>query len=256
MALDADGRILGIRARILADLGAYLWPSTAHPAAHRRDADVRLLRRAGGRGRGHRARGRTRCRPARTAARGAPRPQLLRSSATVDDAARELGDRPGRAAAAQPRARRSRTRARSGLTYDSGDYERCLDLALELVEPERRADGDRRRRHRRRAVRRARGRRSSRAPTCTVGRDGRVVVRSRAPRRTARATTRRSRRSPPTGSASSSTTSSCASATARGAARDRHVRAAARWRWAARRSRSRSTSSRGAGASGRGGPAT
>ena len=32
LALDADGRILALRGRMLADLGAYLLPSTAIPA--------------------------------------------------------------------------------------------------------------------------------------------------------------------------------------------------------------------------------
>ena len=78
------------RARILADLGAYLWPSTAHPAAHRRDADVRLLRRAGGRGRGHgRADRQGADRP--VPRRRAPRGQRTSLERTVDEAARTLG---------------------------------------------------------------------------------------------------------------------------------------------------------------------
>ena len=54
LALDADGRILALRGRILADLGAYLLPSTRDPAAHDGDAPDRLLRHPGGRGDRHR----------------------------------------------------------------------------------------------------------------------------------------------------------------------------------------------------------
>jgi carbon-monoxide dehydrogenase large subunit len=72
--------------------------------------------------------------------RGAGRPEAAYFvECTVDVAARELG--------IDPLELRRRNLVREfpyktalGWTYDSGDYERCLDLAAELVEPERRSD--------------------------------------------------------------------------------------------------------------------
>jgi carbon-monoxide dehydrogenase large subunit len=72
--------------------------------------------------------------------RGAGRPEgNYFVERAVDDAARKLG--------IDPDVLRRRNLIRSfpypsalGLTYDSGDYERCLDLALEAVEPEHRSD--------------------------------------------------------------------------------------------------------------------
>ena len=130
LGLDGRGRILAVRARILADLGAYLLPSTAIPP----HTTAMLM---------------TGCydvpaaavsvRGARTDKvptgpyRGAGRPEaayLLER--TVDVAARQLG--------IDPVCLRRRNLIRSfpyrsalGWTYDSGDYERCLDRALELV---------------------------------------------------------------------------------------------------------------------------
>jgi len=174
MALDADGRILGVRARILADLGAYLWPST-HIPPHTAgmlmggcyDVPAVAVEVTG----------------ARTDKvptgpyRGAGRPEgNYFVERTVDDAARALG--------IDPVELRRRNLVRTfpypsalGLTYDSGDYERCLDLALQAVEPERRADED---------VVVGTGvalyvERSGgvfESADVTVGRDGRVVVRS------------------------------------------------------------------------------
>jgi carbon-monoxide dehydrogenase large subunit len=174
MALDADGRILGVRARILADLGAYLWPST-HIPPHTAgmlmggcyDVPAVAVEVTG----------------ARTDKvptgpyRGAGRPEgNYFVERTVDDAARALG--------IDPVELRRRNIVRTfphpsalGLTYDSGDYERCLDLALQAVEPERRADED---------VVIGTGvalyvERSGgvfESADVTVGRDGRVVVRS------------------------------------------------------------------------------
>ncbi len=145
LGLDAAGRILVVRARILADLGAYLLPTTAIPPV----TAAMLM---------------TGCYDIPTAAvsvlgartdkvptgpyRGAGRPEaayLLER--TVDVAARELS--------LDPVQLRRRNLIRSfpyrsamGFTYDSGDYERCLDLALELggdelelVERERHRDG-------------------------------------------------------------------------------------------------------------------
>ncbi len=134
LALDAGGRILAVRASILADLGAYLLPTTAippHTAAMLMTGCYDIPAAAV-----------TVC-GARTDKvptgpyRGAGRPEgayLL--ELTVDRAARELG--------LEPAELRRRNLIRSfphrsalGWTYDSGDYERCLDRALELAQPER-----------------------------------------------------------------------------------------------------------------------
>jgi carbon-monoxide dehydrogenase large subunit len=137
MALDEDGRILGVRATILADLGAYLWPSThipPHTAAMLMggcyDVPAVAVQITGAR---------TNKVPTGPY-RGAGRPEgNYFVECMVDDAARALGiDR-------VTLRRRNLVRAfpyRSalGLTYDSGDYERCLDLALAAVEPEHRSD--------------------------------------------------------------------------------------------------------------------
>jgi aerobic carbon-monoxide dehydrogenase large subunit len=137
MALDADGRILGIRAKILADLGAYLWPSThipPHTAAMLMggcyDVPAVAVEITG-----------VRTNKVPTGPyRGAGRPEgNYFVERMVDDAARAL-----RIDAVDLR-RRNLIRSfpypsALGLTYDSGDYERCLELALEAVEPERRSD--------------------------------------------------------------------------------------------------------------------
>jgi carbon-monoxide dehydrogenase large subunit len=130
LAVDVDGRMLGLRGRLTADLGAYLLPSTAIPP---HTAGTLL----------------TGCYDIPAAAvvvvgvrtnkvptgpyRGAGRPDaayLLES--LVDDAARELGiDR------VELRRRNLIQRfpheTPLGLSYDSGDYERCLDVARELL---------------------------------------------------------------------------------------------------------------------------
>ena len=137
MALDADGRILGVRARILADLGAYLWPSThipPHTAGMLMGGCYNVPAVA------------VDVTGARTNKvptgpyRGAGRPEgNYFVERTVDDAARSLG--------IDPVDLRRRNLVRTfpypsalGLTYDSGDYERCLDLALRAVAPERRTN--------------------------------------------------------------------------------------------------------------------
>jgi carbon-monoxide dehydrogenase large subunit len=137
MALDADGRILAVRARILADLGAYLWPSThipPHTAAMLvggcYDVPAVSVDVTGAR---------TNKVPTGPY-RGAGRPEgNYFVERIVDDAARALG--------VDPVELRRRNVVRSfpypsalGLTYDSGDYERCLDLAWRAVEAEHRAD--------------------------------------------------------------------------------------------------------------------
>jgi carbon-monoxide dehydrogenase large subunit len=140
LALDAGGRILAVRARILADLGAYLYPLSTIPA-HTTGmlmcgcyaipaADVEVVGV------------RTNKVPVGPY-RGAGRPEAaFLIELAVDAAARELG--------LDPLELRRRNIVRSfphrtplGWTYDSGDYARCLELAAELVEPERAADGDR-----------------------------------------------------------------------------------------------------------------
>jgi carbon-monoxide dehydrogenase large subunit len=130
LALDRDGTILAIRARLWADIGAYLLTTSAippHTAAMLmcgvydvEAIDVTLV-------------------GARTDKvptgpyRGAGRPEaayLL--EAAVCDAARALD--------LDPVELRRRNLVRAfphrtplGWTYDSGDYERCLDLAVELL---------------------------------------------------------------------------------------------------------------------------
>jgi carbon-monoxide dehydrogenase large subunit len=137
LALDGYGRILAVRARILADLGAYLWPATQippHTAAMLMGGcyDVPAVE--------VRVTGALTHKVPTGPYRGAGRPEgNYFVECAVDDAARALG--------IEPAELRRRNLIRSfpyasalGLTYDSGDYERCLDLALERVEPERRAD--------------------------------------------------------------------------------------------------------------------
>jgi carbon-monoxide dehydrogenase large subunit len=130
LALDADGRMLALRARLVADTGAYLHPATAVPphtmgmlmtgAYDIPAADVEVV-------------GRRTDKVPTGPCRGAGRPEacyLLER--TVDAAARELGLDP-----AELRRRNLITSfphtTPLGFTYDSGDYGRCLETALELV---------------------------------------------------------------------------------------------------------------------------
>jgi aerobic carbon-monoxide dehydrogenase large subunit len=132
LGLDAGGRILALRASILADLGAYLLPTTAIPPHTTAmlmtgcyDIPVAAVS----------VRGARTDKVPTGPYRGAGRPEgayLL--ELTVDHAARELG--------LDPAELRRRNLIRSfphrsalGWMYDSGDYERCLDRALELVGP-------------------------------------------------------------------------------------------------------------------------
>ena len=140
LALDAGGRMLAVRARILADLGAYLFAATAIPP-HTMGmlmcgcydipaADVEVVG------------ARTHKVPTGPY-RGAGRPEAaFVLERTVDAAARELG-----LDAAELRRRNLVSefphRTPLGWTYDSGDYAACLERALELGSPERRRDGDR-----------------------------------------------------------------------------------------------------------------
>jgi aerobic carbon-monoxide dehydrogenase large subunit len=137
LALDGDGRMLALRAHIWADLGGYLITSTPIPP-HTTSmlmtgvyeipaAEVELT-------------GMRTNKVPTGPYRGAGRPEAAYFlERTVDVAARELG--------IDPMELRRRNLIREfphkstlGWTYDSGDYERCLDRALELLEPERRSD--------------------------------------------------------------------------------------------------------------------
>jgi aerobic carbon-monoxide dehydrogenase large subunit len=140
LALDGDATILAVRARIWADVGGYLMPTTAIPTHTTamlmcgvydiQAADVEV------------AGMRTNKVPTGPY-RGAGRPEAAYFvECTVDIAARELG--------IDPLELRRRNLIRDlpyrtalGWTYDSGDYMRCLDLAAELVKAERRSDDDR-----------------------------------------------------------------------------------------------------------------
>jgi aerobic carbon-monoxide dehydrogenase large subunit len=132
LALAPDGRMLAVRARIRADLGAYLLPATPMPphtaamlmagcytipAADVTVTGVRTNKVPTG------------------PYRGAGRPEAAYFlERAVDDAARAL--------AIDPAELRRRNliadfphRSPLGWTYDSGDYRRCLDLALDLAGP-------------------------------------------------------------------------------------------------------------------------
>jgi aerobic carbon-monoxide dehydrogenase large subunit len=129
-----------VRARIVADMGAYLYANSAAPSHTTAmlmcgcytipAASVTVT-------------------GARTdkvpvgPCRGAGRPEAAAFlELTIDQAAREL--------AIDPLELRRRNLVRTfphetplGWTYDSGDYERCMDLAAELVQPERGSDSER-----------------------------------------------------------------------------------------------------------------
>ena len=140
LALDADGRMLALRARIWADLGGYLMPTTAipmHTAAMLmcgvydiQVADVDVS-------------GRRTNKVPTGPYRGAGRPEAAYFvECTVDAAAHELG--------IEPLELRRRNLIREwpyrtalGWTYDSGDYACCLERAEEIVRPERRSDDER-----------------------------------------------------------------------------------------------------------------
>lgn len=140
LALDEEGTILAVRARIWADLGGYLMPTTAIPTHTTamlmcgvydvRVADVEIL-------------GRRTNKVPTGPYRGAGRPEAAYFlECTVDVAARELG--------LDPLELRRRNLIRElpyetalGWTYDSGDYARCLDVAEELTRAERGADAER-----------------------------------------------------------------------------------------------------------------
>ena len=139
LALDADGRILGLRGRILADLGAYLLPSTAippHTTAMLLSGcyDIPAVEVIVTGARTHKV--------PTAPYRGAGRPEATYLiETTIDDAARQVG--------IDALELRRRNLVRSfpyrtalGWTYDSGDFERCLDTALELLRAPRRSARD------------------------------------------------------------------------------------------------------------------
>ena len=141
LAFDSDATLLAVRARIWADLGGYLMPTTAIPTHTTamlmcgvydvQAADVEVV-------------GRRTNKVPTGPYRGAGRPEAAYFvECTMDIAARELG--------VDPLELRRRNLIRElpyrtalGWTYDSGDYARCLDRVEELVRPERRDEGDRR----------------------------------------------------------------------------------------------------------------
>jgi aerobic carbon-monoxide dehydrogenase large subunit len=139
LALDREGRILALRARLLADLGAYLLPSTAIPphtmamllgGCYAIPAfDVALT-------------GARTCKVPTAPYRGSGRPEASYLVETaLDQAARELGRDPVELRR-RNLVREFPHRTPLGWTYDSGDYERCLDTALTLVRPERGRSSD------------------------------------------------------------------------------------------------------------------
>lgn len=138
LALSEEGRFLGLRAKLWADLGGYLLTTTPVPPhtaatliAGCYDIPAALIEVIGAR---------TNKVPTGPY-RGAGRPDAAYMlEALVDDAARQTGlDR-----VALRRRNLIRTfpyRTVTGLEYDSGDFEGCLDLALELLDEARAAGG-------------------------------------------------------------------------------------------------------------------
>ncbi|HET8607344.1 MAG TPA: xanthine dehydrogenase family protein molybdopterin-binding subunit [Gaiellaceae bacterium] len=140
LAVDGEGRFLAIRARLYADAGAYLYPTTPTPG----QTTANLL---------------CGCYAipacavevygARTTkvpvgpSRGAGRPEAaLLVEGMVEEAGRQLGRDPVELRR-RNFVREFPHRTPLGYVYDSGDFERCLDRALELVRPERSRDGER-----------------------------------------------------------------------------------------------------------------
>ena len=139
LALTSGGRMLALRAHIVADLGAYLLPTTAIPphttgmlmtgcydipAARVEVVGMRTNKVPTG------------------PYRGAGRPEAAYFvESVVDDGARRLGMEP-----VELRRRNLVSRfphpSPLGWTYDSGDYRRCLDLAVELAGPQPQPNGE------------------------------------------------------------------------------------------------------------------
>ncbi len=132
LALDEDGRMLALRANLIADLGAYVWTSTPVPA---HTAGVLMVGPYDIPAASVTVRGKRTNKVPTGPYRGAGRPEaayLLES--LVDDAARQLGHDPVELRR-RNLIRRFPHETPLGLSYDSGDFEQCLDTALELLGP-------------------------------------------------------------------------------------------------------------------------
>ena len=131
LALAADGRILGLRGALFADLGGYLYPTTAvagHTTAMLLGGTYRIPAVA------VELLGAATNKVPTGPYRGAGRPEAaFLIERMVDIAARELGLDP-----VDVRRRNFIPRdafpyeTPLGWTYDSGDFERCLDAAIEI----------------------------------------------------------------------------------------------------------------------------
>ena len=140
LALTRDGRMLAIRARLVADVGGYLMPTTAMPPHTAAMLMCGVYRIAAA---DIRVSGRRTNKVPTGPYRGAGRPEAaFFVERIVDDAARELGIDP-----VELRRRNLVTEfpyeTPLGWTYDSGDYARCLERALELVRPVNAEDDER-----------------------------------------------------------------------------------------------------------------
>lgn len=132
LALDGDGRMLGLRARLWADLGAYLLTTTPLPPHTAgtllpgcyeipvADIEVRGVRTN---------------RVPTGPYRGAGRPDATYMIESLLDAAARATGIDRITLRRRNLIKRFPHRTSTGLEYDSGDFERCLDLALKLVGP-------------------------------------------------------------------------------------------------------------------------
>ena len=132
LAVAGDGRFLGLRARLVADAGAFLFQTgavPAHTASMLLGGCYRIPAIA------VETRGMRTNKVPVSPSRGAGRPEAaLITEGVVEDAARQLG-----VGAADLRrrnfVREFPYRHPLGFEYDSGDFERCLERALELLGP-------------------------------------------------------------------------------------------------------------------------
>ncbi len=135
LALDAEGRFLALRVRTLANVGAYV--------SSDRNLLADLQQRGDPRRRLHASRPRTsrsRCMLTNTNStapyRGAGRPEATYViERLIDDAARELGlDRLALRRANLIPAAAMPYKTALGVTYDCGEFEKCMDAALRLAD--------------------------------------------------------------------------------------------------------------------------